>query len=172
VSKYCMMVGSLNRFITPWRYDLHFSVGSLARHMMMPREGHMHAMRRVFGYLKSNQDFGIKYDTDEPDFTMHKVEEYDWFPLYDNIIEETPHGMPEPKGRRVIISGFFNVSHSSCLLTRRSTMCYLMFLNGTPIKWFSKRQNCMETSTYGSEVVAGWIAVDTAEELRYNLRML
>ena len=47
-----------------------------------------------------------------------------------------------------------------------------MFVNGTPIKWYSKRQNCVETSTYGSEVVAGRIAVDAAVELRYNLRML
>ena len=30
----------------------------------------------------------------------------------------------------------------------------------------------METSTYGSEMVAGRIAVDLAVELRYNLRML
>ena len=30
----------------------------------------------------------------------------------------------------------------------------------------------METSTYGSEAVAGWIAVDKALELRYNLQML
>ena len=30
----------------------------------------------------------------------------------------------------------------------------------------------METSTYGSEIVAGRIAVDLAVEMRYNLRML
>ena len=35
-----------------------------------------------------------------------------------------------------------------------------------------KRQNCVETSTYGPEIVAGRIAVDMAVEMRYNLRML
>eukprot|EP00957_Ditylum_brightwellii_P048597 3687747-Ditylum_brightwellii.AAC.1 len=34
------------------------------------------------------------------------------------------------------------------------------------------RQNCVETSTYGSEIVAGHIAVDLAVETRYYLRML
>eukprot|EP00957_Ditylum_brightwellii_P075602 5746154-Ditylum_brightwellii.AAC.1 len=35
-----------------------------------------------------------------------------------------------------------------------------------------RRQNCVETSTYGSEIMTGHIAVDLAAELRYNLRML
>ena len=42
-------------------------------------------------------------------------------------------------------------------------------------KWakkISRRRDCVETSTYGSEIVAGCIAVDLAVELRYNLRML
>jgi len=172
ISAYRMMVGSLNWLITLGRYDIHYATGSLARHMMIPREGHLHAMRRIFGYLRAHPDFCIRYDTEEPDFSMHKVEVYDWFTLYGNVQEEMPYGMPPPKGKPVVTSGFFDSSHSSCLLTRRSTTCYLMFVNNTPIKWFSKRQNCVETSTYGSEVVAGRIAVDAAVELRYNLRML
>eukprot|EP00957_Ditylum_brightwellii_P107533 8204668-Ditylum_brightwellii.AAC.1 len=53
-----------------------------------------------------------------------------------------------------------------------STMCVLPFLSSIPSDWYSKLQNCVETSTYGSEIVAGHIAVDVAVELRYNLRML
>ena len=57
-------------------------------------------------------------------------------------------------------------------MTRRSTTCVILFVNGTPIRWYVKRQNTVETSTHGSEMVAGRIAVDLAVELRYNLRML
>eukprot|EP00957_Ditylum_brightwellii_P022501 1697902-Ditylum_brightwellii.AAC.1 len=32
--------------------------------------------------------------------------------------------------------------------------------------------NCVETSTYGSEIVAGCIAIDLAVKMGYNLRML
>ena len=49
ISKYRMMVGSLNWLVTLGRYDLHYTVCTLARHMMMPREGHIHAMHCVFG---------------------------------------------------------------------------------------------------------------------------
>ena len=172
ISKYRMMVGSLNWLVTLGRYDIHYAVCTLARHMMMPRQAHMHAMRRVFGYLLQNYKFSIDYDIDEPDFSKYKIEEYDWFPLYGNVKEEEPYGMPVSKGKPVVTSGFFDSSHASCLMTRRSTTCVLLFVNGTPMRWYSKRQNCVETSTYGSEIVAGRIAVDLAVELRYNLRML
>lgn len=172
VSKYRMMVGSLNWLVTLGRYDIQYTSATLARHMMTPRQGHLKAMQRVFGYLKFNSKFKIKYDATIPDFSMHKIEEYDWFSLYGPCSEEVPYGMPEPKGKPVVVSGFFDASHSSCLLTRRSTTAVMMFMNSTPVKFYSKRQNAVETSTFGSEMVAGRIAVDLTVELRYNLRML
>eukprot|EP00957_Ditylum_brightwellii_P037187 2815401-Ditylum_brightwellii.AAC.1 len=63
----------------------------------MPRQGHLHAMRRVFGDPKQSYKFSIDYDIKESDFSMHKIEEYDWFPLYGNTKEEESYGMPEPK---------------------------------------------------------------------------
>ena len=71
-----------------------------------------------------------------------------------------------------MIWGFFDASHANCLVTRRSTSCVILFINGTPIKFFSKRQNTVKTSTFGSEFVPGRIAVDLTVELRYNLRIL
>eukprot|EP00957_Ditylum_brightwellii_P165089 12569194-Ditylum_brightwellii.AAC.1 len=91
------MVGSLNWLVTLGHYDFHYTVCTLARHMMIPRQGHLHAIRRVFGYLKQNYKFSIDYNIKEPYFSMHKIEEYDWFPLYGNTKEEEPYGMPEPK---------------------------------------------------------------------------
>ena len=37
--------------------------------------------------------------------------------------------------------------------------------------WFSKRQNTVETSTFGSEFIAMKIATEMIEGLRYKLRM-
>ena len=38
--------------------------------------------------------------------------------------------------------------------------------------WFSKQQNTVETSTFGSELIAARIAVEMIEGLRYKLRMM
>jgi hypothetical protein len=48
----------------------------------------------------------------------------------------------------------------------------LLFLNNTLVKWYSKRQATVESSTYGSEIVAARHAVEMAIEMRYKLRQL
>ena len=58
------------------------------------------------------------------------------------------------------------------MITGRSVTGVLLFLNSTIIKWYSKRQNTVETSTYGSELVAGKTATEMTMEFRYKLRML
>ena len=45
-------------------------------------------------------------------------------------------------------------------------------MNSTPVKWYSKRQNTVESSTYGSELVAARIATDRSIEYRHKLRMM
>ena len=39
-------------------------------------------------------------------------------------------------------------------VTRRSRTGFVIYLNQAPIYWFSKRQNRVECSTFGSEFVA------------------
>ena len=167
-----MMIGSLNWLVILGQYDIYCATSLFTQYMMAPRKGHMDGVKRIFAYLKYHWRFKIDFDTTEPDFLQYKIESFDWFSLYGEQQEEMPYGMPTPKGKPVVISGFFDSSHSSCLVTRRSTTGILMFLNSTPIKWYSKRQSTVETSTYGSEMVAGRIAVEQAIEMRYTLRML
>lgn len=66
----------------------------------------MHAMKCVFGYLLHNSDFSIHYDLTKPDFSGHKIEVYDWFPLYRTTSEEMSYGAPEPKGKGVVMWGY------------------------------------------------------------------
>lgn len=45
-------------------------------------------------------------------------------------------------------------------------MCNMM-----PVQWYWKKQNTIETSTFGSEFIALRIATELIEALRYKLRM-
>jgi hypothetical protein len=58
------------------------------------------------------------------------------------------------------------------LTTGRSATGILHFLNQTPIEWFSKRQNTVETATFGSEFVAARQCTEQIYDLRYTLRMM
>jgi hypothetical protein len=74
--------------------------------------------------------------------------------------------MPEPRGKAVQIIVFVDASHGCDLLTRRSRK------NRAPIIWFSKKQNTVETSSFGSEFTALRTAIEMIKGLRYKLRML
>ena len=57
-------------------------------------------------------------------------------------------------------------------MSRRSRSGVLIYLNRSPIVWYSKRQNSVETSTFGSEFVALKAATELVVGLRYKLRMM
>jgi hypothetical protein len=48
----------------------------------------------------------------------------------------------------------------------------LHFINQTPIQWFAKKQNTVETATYGSEFMVARQATEQIMDLRYTLRMM
>ena len=68
--------------------------------------------------------------------------------------EAIPMKMPKPRGTKVKMTTFVDSDHAGNLAARRSQTGILIFLNKSPVVWFSKRQNTVETSTFGREVVA------------------
>ena len=79
--------------------------------------------------------------------------------------------MPPPRGHAVSSHCFVDADHASNTVTLRSQTGILIFLNQAPIVWYSKRQNPVETSTFGSEFIAMRTAVEHIKVLRYKLRM-
>jgi len=72
----------------------------------------------------------------------------------------------------VPLTVFKDASHATCLDTRRIVTGILILLGDAPIFFYSKRQNTVESSTYGSELVAMRVAVENLLGLRYKLRMM
>ena len=64
------------------------------------------------------------------------------------------------------------VHHTGDKVTRRSQTGILIFLNCAHIIWYSKRENTIEMSTFGSEFIAMKMAVEQIESLWYKLSML
>ena len=79
--------------------------------------------------------------------------------------------MPKPRGNSVSTHCFVDANHAGNKVTIRSQTGILIFVNKAPIISFSKRQNTVETSTFGSEFTALKNAVELVEDLRYKLCM-
>ena len=82
-----------------------------------------------------------------------------------------PHRIPRPRGRAVTTTAFVDASHGANKVTRRSHTGFILFVNRSPIKWISRRQQAVETSAFSSEFIAMKQCVEDIEHLRFKLRM-
>ena len=137
----------------------------------MPWQRHLEAAYNIFGYLDKHADSTLVFDDKEPRIDESVFEQVDWSDMPYDREEELPPNMPEPLGNSITISAFVDADHAGNLLTRKSHTGIIIFVNNSPISWFSKRQTTVESSTFGSEFVAMRICVDMIESLRYKLRM-
>ena len=78
---------------------------------------------------------------------------------------------PPPRLKPVYVGWYVNTDHAGNLITRQSHKGIIIFVNNSPIIWYSKRQNTVEPSSSGSEFIALRIATEMVEGLRYELRM-
>jgi len=94
----------------------------------MPRQGHLDCVKRIHGYLSKMWHATIKIRTDAPDYSNIPVKLYDWeCSCYADAKEEISLDAPEPKGKPVTMTSFFDVTsvgHVSCRLER--SICLLI----------------------------------------------
>jgi hypothetical protein len=171
-SKYCMLIVCANWTVTLGHFDIYYAIQMLACYMAAPKEGHFDAMLQVFGYLKARVKGKIIMDINTADTSAYTAADLSaWCKFYHNAKEEIPDDMLHPKGNPVKTSMYYDASHASDLETRRSVSGILFFLNNTPVKWFSKRQATVKSSSYGSEIDSALIASEMAIEVCYKLCM-
>ena len=65
--------------------------------------------------------------------------------------ESIPGNSPPPRGKPVYVGCYVDANHAGNLLTRRSHTGIVIFVNNSPIIWYSKRQNTVDSSIIGSE---------------------
>jgi len=113
----------------------------------------------------------LVFDDSEPSYDANAFHSCDWSNHYPDSSEQLPPNAPEPLGRSVVTTCYVDADHAGCLETRCSHTGIIIYVNRAPVVWFSKRQNTVESSTFGSEFIALKTSIDLVEALRYKLRM-
>ena len=78
----------------------------------------------------------------------------------------------EPLGRTVIIQVYVDTNHAGKLGKRRPHSGILVYVNSSLINFYIKRQNTVESSSFGSEIVSLRIATEVVEAFSYKLTTL
>jgi len=166
------LIGVLRWIVELGRIDILVAVSMLSSYLASPQVGHLEGAFHIFAYLKTYGKSSMVFDDTEPVFDESRFTKCDWSEYYPGASEPEPPRAPELRGNSVTTTCFVDADHAGCRVTRRSQSGIIIFLQRTPILWYSKRQNTVESSTFGSEFVAMKIAIEQVEALRYKLRML
>ncbi len=167
------MIGILRWAIELGRLDIFVEVSQLSQHQALPRCGHLEALYHIFAYLKKHENGArIVFDPKTPCIDGRVFNSNaDWRDFYGDVCEELPPNITESKGNVVNISCFVDANHAGNVITRRSHTGIIIYVQNAPIIWFLKRQNTVESSSFGSEFVALCAAKDMLVVLRYKLQM-
>ena len=171
INYYQELIGVLRWAIEIGQVDILLEVLLLLTFLAAPRIDHLEQAVHIFGYLKMHPKRKLAMDPGHPQVDEQRFQKFDWYDFYRNAEEAIPSNMPEPLGNYASTHCFVDANHAGDSTTRRSQTGILIFMNRAPILWFSKRQNLVEASTFGSEITAMRSAVKFIEALRYKLRM-
>ena len=171
LQRYQELMSILRWAVEHGRVDILLETSLMSTHLALPRRGHLEQLHHIFGYLKMNPKHKLFFDPQHPYIDERAFKENDWYEFYCDAKERLPNDSPKPRGNMASTHCFVDSDHSGDKVTRQSQTGILIFVNRAPILWYSKRQNAVETSTFGSEFIAMKTVVEQVESLRYKLRM-
>ena len=169
------MIGILRWAIELGRVDIHLEVSLMSAYQASPRRGHLEELLHIVAYLKHHPKLTLYFDPehanmDESIYDANNSAEQ-FKDLYRDAKEELPERMPAPLGASVRITAFVDASHAANKVNRRSHTGFILFINRSPITWYSKRQNTVESSTFSSEFIAMKTCMESVVSLRFKLRV-
>ena len=118
-----------------------------------------------------NPKHKLFFDLKHPNIDERAFKEHDLYEFYRDAKERLPSDSPKPRGNMVSTHCFVDSDHAGDKVMKRSQMGILIFVNRSPVLWYSKRQNTVDTSTFGSKFITMKMAVEQVESLWYKLHM-
>ena len=86
--------------------------------------------------------------------------------------EEIPPNVPKPGGVGATAWSRVDADHLAGTATRRSKTGFLVHIDSAPVCWMSKKQNSVESSSFGSEFIAMKQCCEHVRGLCCKLRMM
>jgi hypothetical protein len=123
---YRTVVGKLSYVATHSRPDLAYAASVSSRYCLAPKVQHWNRLKRVARYILGTLDQGLHFRFGTTSFRDYKPE----------------------------ITTYTDATWADDVVDRSSTSGCIIYLNGTPVNWFSKRQKCYSLSSCESELIS------------------
>ena len=172
---YQILIGLMQWVSVIGRLNIRFAVSSLSRFSTNPRQDHLILALHVMGYMKKYLNHRIVVDINPTKIDYELRNGYfdpNFLDDYKNTEEDLDPNLPEPFGRDLETTMFFDVDHAHDIGARRSITGLIGFGESTPVMWSSRRQGCIPSSTYCAEFITMRNVVEKIISLCYMLRCL
>ena len=140
-SKYRILFGWAQWTIIIGRIDITYATQTKAKLSAAPREGHLKRVLRILGYLKACTKHGLMYAPGKLTLSGAEIRYVKWQKQYPGAAKEIPSDMPTSNGKLASFTVFVDTDHAGDKVTRRSVTGMILYVNKSPIKWYSKHQN-------------------------------
>nr|GEX80776.1 hypothetical protein [Tanacetum cinerariifolium] len=154
---YRSMIGSL-MYLTASRLDIRFAVCACARHQVRPKECHLHAVKRIFRYLKGHPKLGLLYPLESP---------FDLVAYSDSDYSGATEDRKSTTGACHTVLGWV-IGTSNYWGVLRILMISLRLI---PLFWSTARIETMEEGTKILAIVDGKLRTVSESSTRRNLKL-
>ena len=151
---YQSLIGILQWIVELGTIDICLEVSMMSSHLAMPMKGHLDQALHIFAYLCKYHNTELVYDPSGPVVEYDVFKRRDWTSSEFGAVqgkEEIPSNMPELRGLGFTMCAKVNADHALDTIPRCSRTGFLVYLNCALIYWWSKKQNSVESSSFGSE---------------------
>lgn len=138
------------------RYDISYAVNVLSAFSAAPRKGHLAKVYHLISYLSKFPDRWIGVNLTDPARVLKEVAEpylnlTELRDLYPDVVEDIDPKAPEPKGKKIKTTCFFDAAMGNEATKGRGHTGIMLFVERMPVSCMS--QGTVEASSYGSEII-------------------
>ena len=108
----------------------------MLRYRTAPREGHLERVKRIYWYLHIFHHFKLRFRVDEPNYSnVPAIPDHDLeHSVYGKHEEDIAENVPEPLGKRFVLTHYFNASLVYDILFGKVVTGLCTFYNKTTVK--------------------------------------
>ena len=84
----------------------------MSRYRTALKEGHLERVKHIYGYLRRFRHFKLCFRVGEPDYSnVSAIPDHDWeHSVYGKHEEDIAEKLPEPLGKRIVLTHYFDAS--------------------------------------------------------------
>ena len=170
---YQSLIGVLRLMVELGQVDLTCEVLMMSSNIALPQEGHLSQLFHVFSYPKRFHNSELLFDHSDREidyecFSHQDLDSSEFGPME----EELPSDAPKPQGMGFTMVAYVDSDHDSKVVTQSFRTGFIVYLNNAPIYWMSKKQQGVETSSFGVEFTDMKQYTEYLQGLRFKLQMM